>query len=168
MLRLRREHRLTADYATSCEKIRANIAKMAEYKRARTVMLYLPLGGEPDISLLPLEGKRAAVPVTRDLIIRPALYSPMMKTVEGNYRVREPETPVYIPKDEIDLVLVPAVAADRRKNRLGFGKGCYDRFLAGMDCVKAGVCFDFQLTDALEVNPHDVKMDYIITESGCF
>jgi 5-formyltetrahydrofolate cyclo-ligase len=68
---------------------------------------------------------------------------------------------------DIDLILIPMVAADREKNRLGYGKGFYDRFLSKCDAVKTGLLFDVQLSDkALPVEEHDVKLDLLITESG--
>lgn len=129
-------------------------------------MLYLPLDGEVNITGLAADDKTFFVPVTKGVMITPAMYAPGMKLSMGEYKVTEPENPVFADKHILDLVIVPAVAADIHKNRMGFGKGCYDRFLADMDCVKAAVCFDFQLTEELLKKPFDVAMDYIITEEG--
>lgn len=65
------------------------------------------------------------------------------------------------------LAIVPGLAFDSKKNRLGFGKGFYDRFFNEYKdnyIVKCGVCFSFQVTDEIEVKPHDVPMDLVITD----
>ena len=134
----------------------------------KTVMLYLPLNGETDITGITELPIKFYVPVTHGVEIKPAEYSPDMQLTTGEFGVCVPAKPIYADKHNIDLVLVPAVAVDRQKNRMGYGKGCYDRFLADMDCIKAAVCFDFQVVEELTPKPHDIKMDYIITESGCF
>ncbi len=65
-----------------------------------------------------------------------------------------------------DVVLVPVVGADRHGNRLGSGAGHYDRLLAGRDRPAVALAFDCQLSEDLPVEPHDVALDVIVTESG--
>lgn len=80
----------------------------------------------------------------------------------GPYDVRQP---VDSPETEqIDMAILPGVAFDTKGNRLGYGKGVYDKLLAGMDCPKIGLAYDFQVVDALPTEPHDLKMDMVITE----
>lgn len=71
---------------------------------------------------------------------------------------------VVDPKD-LDVLLVPGVGFDRERFRLGYGWGCYDRFLAKVspDCLVVGVCFDAQLVESLPHEPHDKPMDFVIT-----
>ena len=63
-----------------------------------------------------------------------------------------------------DVIFVPLVACDERKNRLGFGKGFYDRYMRDKKALKIGLCYDFQVTDGITVNEWDVPLDMIITE----
>ncbi len=70
--------------------------------------------------------------------------------------------PFADPKD-IDLVITPGLAFDHNNNRLGHGKGYYDRLLAGMRAFKIGVCFNFQLFNEIPYTLNDVKMDMVIT-----
>ena len=63
-------------------------------------------------------------------------------------------------------MVVPSVAYDRKGNRLGRGKGFYDRFLKSTAAVKIGVGYEFQLFDELPTEPHDVGMDVIITQNS--
>lgn len=65
----------------------------------------------------------------------------------------------------MDLVIVPAVAYDRHGNRVGRGKGFYDRLLADSRAAKIGIAYDFQLLDDdIDAEPHDTPVDIIITE----
>lgn len=64
-------------------------------------------------------------------------------------------------------MVVPAVAYDRRGNRLGRGKGFYDRLLGSTRATKIGVAYEFQIVDEIPTEPHDVPMDIIISPSGC-
>lgn len=83
----------------------------------------------------------------------------------GSFHIEEPTGNDTIDPTEIDMIIVPAVAYDRRGNRLGRGKGFYDRLLAEARATKIGVGYEFQLLDSLPAEPHDVPMDYVITQS---
>ena len=65
---------------------------------------------------------------------------------------------------EIELIIVPAVAFDRNGNRLGRGKGFYDRLLQTTSATKIGVGYDFQLIEEIPAEPHDIPMDMVITQ----
>ncbi len=155
-------------YNFTSGRVCENAVSLTKKLGVQSVMLYLPVNGEADVRgvmSLPLS---FCVPVTCGVEIRPAIFTADTPLTSGRFGVKVPAEPIYVDKHSIDLVIVPAVAVDRNKNRVGYGKGCYDRFLADMDCVKAAAVFDFQVVDNLEPMPHDVKMDYIVTESGYF
>ncbi|MFH1120347.1 MAG: 5-formyltetrahydrofolate cyclo-ligase [Bacteroidota bacterium] len=81
------------------------------------------------------------------------------------YDIPEPEGPLFVNYNEIDLIVVPGIAFDKSNNRMGRGKGYYDRFLHSKNATKAGVCFRFQLFDKIPAGEYDVKMDMVITNS---
>lgn len=84
----------------------------------------------------------------------------------GSFHIEEPTGNDITGIDDIELIVVPAVAFDRQGNRVGRGKGYYDRLLAGSKATKIGVGYDFQLIDeSIDADPHDVQMDMVITES---
>lgn len=83
----------------------------------------------------------------------------------GSFHIEEPTGEDTVSPDEIELIIVPAVAYDRSGNRLGRGKGFYDRLLAEARATKIGVGYEFQLVDSIPTEPHDVPMDYVITQS---
>ena len=80
----------------------------------------------------------------------------------------EPSDRAEILPDNIDLAIVPGLAFDHLKNRLGYGKGYYDRLLCEMDAYKIGVCFRFQVFDKIPYTNTDVKMDLIVSERDSF
>ena len=67
-------------------------------------------------------------------------------------------------EEDISLVLVPGTAFDMQMNRMGFGKGYYDKLLERLSAIKAGLCYDFQLLSEIPHSAHDIPMDIIITE----
>lgn len=86
----------------------------------------------------------------------------------GPYGVREPHVgSLRRPLAEISGLLIPGLVFNKNGNRLGKGKGFYDKTLESFQGVKVGVCFNFQITvDPLPTEPHDVRMDFLLTESG--
>ncbi len=82
---------------------------------------------------------------------------------------------VVLPEDDpppdpqtVDVVIVPGIAFTAAGDRLGQGGGWYDRFLLRVrpDCVTIGVGFEPQLVDRLPVEPHDVRLDLVVTDAG--
>lgn len=80
----------------------------------------------------------------------------------AGFAILEPVGELFTELSKIDLVLVPGVAFDRKKNRLGRGKGYYDKILKQTRACKLGVCFDFQYLDEVPTEEHDICMDAVI------
>jgi 5-formyltetrahydrofolate cyclo-ligase len=80
-----------------------------------------------------------------------------------------PEAPAIAP-DRIELAVVPGVAFDRDGNRLGHGKGYYDRFFnsPGFRAYKLGLAYDFQVVEQLPATEYDVKMDAILVPNSLY
>ena len=84
----------------------------------------------------------------------------------GSFHIEEPTGNDTTDINEIELIVVPAVAFDRNGNRVGRGKGYYDRLLSDTKATKIGVGYDFQLIEeGIDADPHDVQMDMVITET---
>ena len=109
-------------------------------------------------------GKRVIYPVTdrESGRITPTEASCNTRFEVGGFGIHEPRGEAY--EGPLDLIILPGVAFDRDGGRLGFGKGCYDRFLAGIKSCKIGLCYGAQLIDCVECEEHDVRMDMIVTE----
>ncbi len=99
-----------------------------------------------------------------DLVLRQ--YSGPDCMVAGEqFGIGEPQGPEWTDLDKVDLIIVPGVAFDSHGNRMGRGRGFYDRLLKSTpNAVKVGVAFDFQLLDRIPVEPHDVPMDCVLSE----
>lgn len=85
----------------------------------------------------------------------------------GAFHIEEPTGNDTVDMNEIELVVVPAVAYDKKGNRLGRGKGFYDRLLSESKATKIGIGFEFQIVDDVPAEPHDVPMDIVISSAGC-
>lgn len=85
----------------------------------------------------------------------------------GAFHIEEPTGENTVSPEDIEMVVVPAVAYDRKGNRLGRGKGFYDRLLKSTKATKVGVGYEFQIVDEVPVESHDIKMDIVITQSSC-
>ncbi len=83
----------------------------------------------------------------------------------GAFRIEEPDGTDIADPYTMELIIVPAVALDRKGNRLGRGKGFYDRLLSRTEAATIGVAYDFQLVDKIPVEPHDTPLDIVITQS---
>lgn len=83
----------------------------------------------------------------------------------SNLGIKEPLGVDFTELSKVDLVIIPGIAFDRKMNRMGRGKGYYDRFLPKLKSTKIGVCFDFQLMNSIPHSDHDIKMDMIISEN---
>lgn len=135
---------------------------------AHTVMLYCALPDEvqtlPLINRLARQGKTVLLPrVVSDTEMELRLYTGQEDLREGAYGIMEPVGAVFGDYRRIDVAVIPGVAFDREGHRLGRGKGYYDRFLSRVPFIyKIGVCFPFQLVDALPADEHDVCMDCVI------
>ena len=83
----------------------------------------------------------------------------------GMYNILEPKSycDKYIEKEN-DLVIVPCLSADKNKNRIGYGKGYYDRFLKDFNGVSVSVCYDEMLTETIPTDKFDMKINIIVTD----
>jgi len=156
--------------------VQNNLSKLPAYKKAKTIMVYYPTKGEVDILGLvrnALGEKKVCFPVIDQAggkIIPYAINSLESDFKKGPYGIREPD-PQHtqpVPKEKLDVVLVPGLAFDRQKNRLGRGGGYYDRFLKSLDpaTVTVGVAFDLQVLPTLPAHEaQDVKVNILAAET---
>ena len=150
---------------TESDKVIAQLEQMSAFLEAKTVMLYWPIHNEVDLRplLTKYEGQKTFLfPVThrRSMEVRPYDGEDMMR--KGRMGVPEPQTETW--KGPIDLIIVPGVAFDHHRHRIGRGGGYYDKFLAKhVLATKIGVCYDFQLKDRVPHTWRDKRVDRVIT-----
>jgi 5-formyltetrahydrofolate cyclo-ligase len=95
-----------------------------------------------------------------DLIIRRFTEESSLNS-ENYFQIGEPTGETFIDFNSIDYVIVPGIGFDKRGNRLGRGKGFYDRLLPNLKAKKVGVCFDFQLFDQVPHDENDIPLDAV-------
>lgn len=169
---LARRKALPATEARSASRlVQQALIASGEFAEARVVALYVPVHNEVET----LEVMHAAL-ASAKMVLFPAVCSGGLEfrrisnpslLRRGAFSIPEPDAacPVHSP-EEADLVVVPGVAFDMSGRRIGYGKGYYDKALHQLEGKGklVGFCYDFQLVGEIAEEPHDVRMDMIITE----
>ena len=159
-----------SERAAASGRIFARAELSEAFGRARTVGVFCSLADEPDTSEAlarwSATGRRLAVPRVEGDVMRFYEYDP--RTMRpGAFGIAEPgpEARLCEPR-ELDLVIVPGTVFTAAGARMGRGRGYYDKYLAQPEvhAVKIGVCYAHQLVGELPAEPHDVAMDYLITD----
>lgn len=181
---------LCSQYAEKLAQKSADICKSiissAEYETADIILAYMALKDEVNLGPVIVDalknGKKVAVPKIMNFEkgFMQFFYLDKNQTLSsqtgsGTLGISEPDENLLTPvnqnefKNKKILILVPGRAFTTGGDRLGRGKGFYDRYLNGLlqsarnNVVLAGVCFDFQLKKSLPVNDRDIKMDIIFS-----
>ncbi|MDR1381816.1 MAG: 5-formyltetrahydrofolate cyclo-ligase [Tannerella sp.] len=156
------------------QKICGRLIQTEAFQKARCIALYHAIKGEVRTLALLEEWygkKKIALPAISGGNMNFHLYAGKENLVAGALNIPEPDisgkSPAeMIPAEDIELFVVPGIAFDRECNRLGRGKGYYDRFLSGTDKPIIGLCFGFQLMERIPAEAHDRKMTMVITEDA--
>ncbi len=155
-------------------KIKNKLFKLPEFQQALTILFYSSFDGEVDtcdmIKNAQENGKKIGLPkVDRNSnFFVPTLIEYLDKELEiGAYGIKEPISTEgkTLSLKEIDMVVVPGVAFDKQNNRLGRGKGYYDRFLRMLpsSTPTVGLAYDFQIVESLPFQElHDVPVSQVI------
>lgn len=155
------------------------LINLEAYKNSRVVFIYMDFKNEVItfflIKQMLSEKKRVVIPYTdtiNTVIIPSELKSMEDDLALSKFGYYEPilEKIVPVKPEEFDLVVVPGVVFDKNLNRVGFGKGYYDRILnkirTGAQAV--AIAYEFQVLDEVPCEEHDIKMDMIITEENIY
>ena len=142
------------------------IERLDDFMRAKTILVYWSMPDEVfthDFILRWYNKKKILLPVVKGDELELKVFSGLENMVKGKqYGIEEPIGESFYQLEEIDLIIVPGVAFDKKNNRLGRGKAYYDKLLKESEAIKVGVCFDFQYLDEVPTDKHDIKMDTII------
>lgn len=152
------------------QSIFEQIKDLKEYKEAKTIFCYASMKDEVDtwriIELALNQKKIVGVPLCIGKgIMEVRKISSLSDFEEGAYGIMEPSKKCSIlPKENIDMALIPCVSADKQRRRLGHGAGFYDRFLEDTIFPKILLCYKELMMDAVPVEAHDILMDQVICE----
>lgn len=172
-LRSKRRALSEAEVKNASTEVCKKLVELDEFKRAKLILAYMAAKNELDVSYAVraaiAEGKRVAFPLCiENGGLR--LLVPMDENAftVGSYGILEPDASrsgEVLPQ-ELELMIVPAVAYTRSLQRLGQGGGYYDRLLQKTNCFTVGVGYDFQLVSEIPVEKHDAPLDCVLLPSN--
>jgi 5-formyltetrahydrofolate cyclo-ligase len=152
--------------------VAGNVLRLPVLEDATTVMAFSPFGSEVDIrpllEVLLERTAQLALPRVEGRSIVAVAYRPGDPMRRASFGALEPAGDDVVAPQEIDVVLTPGLAFDRRGYRLGYGRGYYDRFLRRLraDAVAVGVAFAAQIVDEVPHGRGDRAVDLVVTEDG--
>jgi 5-formyltetrahydrofolate cyclo-ligase len=153
---------------------------LPEYQRAKTVMFYVDVRSEVRtrhyFATALTHGKRIVVPYCVDGELELFHLENMDELSVGMYKILEPREDLRavaakrIAVEELDLIMVPGVAFDRRGGRTGHGKGYYDKLLehCRADTPLVALAFECQMFPEIPMQEHDIFMDKVVTEAAVY
>lgn len=139
------------------------------FMEARTVLLYYSLKDEVythEFVERWHQKKAILLPVVKGDELELRYYTGKDDLRMGSYGIGEPVGKLFTDYPRIDLTIVPGVSFDKGGNRLGRGKGYYDRLLPKLSSYNIGICYAFQVCDAIPCEAFDRKMDAVLTDEG--
>jgi 5-formyltetrahydrofolate cyclo-ligase len=180
---LRRRILAARDILPPAERLRRSslvsehLWQMPEFTRASLLFIYVDFRSE--VATMPLirrclaAGRKVAVPLTRPGEQRLEAYrltDPDHHLRPGYCSILEPDPRhlEQIDPEEITAVILPGSVFDRQGGRLGYGGGYYDRFLAATApaALRFGLAFELQVVEQVPLQPHDQRLDFLVTENG--
>lgn len=152
------------EVVTKSSLICNKIIKSRCYKESSVIYCYAAINNE--VTLIPLiehalnHDKTIALPKVEGENIKFYVIKSLHDLSPGYYNILEPDSGVLAPSG--DFIIVPGVAFSKKGERLGYGGGFYDRFLAANQMYSIGVCYDFQCIDNIPTAEHDIILNKII------
>lgn len=168
LIRQRKAEHTAKEKAEMSARICRQVLTDPHWAKANTVFLYHALTDEVDTTMLidaaMQEGKTVLLPVIDGDDLRLKIHTGATQT--GSYSIQEPIGEEFTCYKEITLSIVPGMAFDKKGNRLGRGRGFYDRTLPKLaEAYKIGLCFPFQLLESIPCEAYDIKMDAVLYDS---
>ena len=151
------------------DKIMSKLASDPNFISSKYIFIYWPMKDEVETSKFIKKyshEKTFILPVVKGDELELRLFKNESELVAcGKYEILEPTGEPFTEIEKIELVIVPGVAFDKNLNRLGRGKGYYDKILAQLANKVSfiALAFDFQIIDKIPTEKHDIKMNKIIT-----
>ena len=172
-LKKQRQELSTIQLQAISEKITQRLTALSAFGNAMHINCFVGDSTRNEINTIPLIssilqlGKVASVPIMKDnyQLSFGQIFS-IDDLVKNKWDIFEPKVEC-IPQVEPDLIIVPMLAADVQKNRLGYGAGYYDRLLSRFDsCISIGIVAQSFIFKKLPTDFYDIPMDKILTESS--
>lgn len=161
-----------ADWRLKSQQITDHLLKVNEFQKASKVHIFLSMNQRKEVNTDDLiaylfdSKKEVYVPVTnfKEGTLSHIRYTEEMSLEVNKWGVREPKPGIPTDDSDFDVIVIPMAAGDEEGNRLGYGKGFYDRFLKAAKGIKIGLCFEEFIMEEIPVGKYDVPLDIIISE----
>jgi 5-formyltetrahydrofolate cyclo-ligase len=162
---------------TMSDQIAATLKTLPEYSIAKTILFYVSAkGNEVDTHSLIRDalkrGVKTLVPVTDfdNNHLSVSELKDMAELAPARYGLLEPRPDAVRPTDpgEADVIIVPGVAFDKKRRRIGFGGGYYDRLLVNSRVPSIALAYEGQLVDHVPADTHDIPVSILITEQRTY
>lgn len=179
-----KEYRKSLSIQERCNKsaeICERLKKQQEFQGADVILMYASLPDEIDTltllnDLLKENKKDIYCPLTNGDTMEFYQVKSLDELKEGNFHVLEPKadnSKIFAPKpDKRYCMILPGLMFDKSGNRLGYGKGFYDKYLAGIDksmhITTIGLCYEGLLQEQMITEDTDQKVDFVVTEEVVF
>jgi 5-formyltetrahydrofolate cyclo-ligase len=158
------------EIAKKSKTIQEFVIKSKEFESAKVVGTYYALGSEVTTELIikcaPILGKKIALPRVEEDKITFYELSSTKSLIRGRFGILEPQP--YEQMNDIDILIVPGIAFDKKGNRLGYGMGFYDRLLSCKRTFSIGLAYSFQLLENLPHDKYDKRLNAIASEDGIY
>ena len=145
------------------------LEKHPRFIASKTILMYYSLGDEVqthDFVEKWHREKKILLPVVQGDILELRHYTGKDCLCTGAYHIEEPGGENFTDYEEIELGIIPGVSFDRQGNRLGRGKGYYDKLLPLLHSYNIGICYRIQAQEEIPAEPFDQPMDEVWTEEG--
>ena len=171
---LRKRYKIIRDNINNRDKKSSEIIKRLintkEYQKSKVIALYSNISSEvetKELIKISLENKKVVLPKINKDNTMDFYEIKYLKDLEvGAFNIKEPKIKNKKPikKEEIDLMIIPGICFDKNRNRIGYGKGYYDKYLSNTNIKKIGLCYEEQITKEIKSDKTDIRLDYLITE----
>lgn len=181
-IRKRRREQTSTEKEQRTAAIIRNLQDFPAYQEAQTIFFYHPTAEE--VNLLPLarealkDGKKLYFPIMseEDHGLHLAQVQDLEQDLKpGEFGIYEPQQQADANPLDVDIFLIPGVAFDTKGNRLGMGKGYFDKFFAYLEAQdpehaskRIGIAFDFQILGEVPTSEHDKTMAYVVTDQTIY
>ena len=170
-MRRRRAGIPAAERARLAAEAQQRLLTLPRLRKPRVVLVFASFGSEIPteelIAGLRARGHQVLLPILEGDAMQAVRFEPGDPMVGTTYGPREPAARVPVAPDDIDVVVTPGLAFDRRGRRLGYGGAYYDRYLPHLAsrALKVGIGFHHQLVRAVPADRRDIRLDLIVSDS---
>ena len=147
-------------------EILSKIINLAEYKQCKLLLSYVSLKYEVNtLNLIKYSlkaNKEVAVPKCEGETITFYYLNSLQDLKKGSFEILEPESKNKVTDFENSICVIPGICFDKSGNRIGYGKGYYDRFLKDYNGLKIGLTYKECICDKIDTDKYDIKMDKVV------